>query len=152
MSERPESISKRIKKDKEALLEILSKTPIITLACEKTGVCRATFYRWKKEDAKFLKAADDAIEIGNLLINDLAESQLLSSIREGNLTGIIFWLKHHHPTYETRIEIKQAYDRSQEKLSKHQEQVLRQALKLTKIDNIEKLKGNANETKENNQL
>lgn len=150
MSDRFESLSKRIKKDKEALLEILSKTPIITLACEKTGVCRATFYRWKKEDAKFSKAADDAIGTGNLLINDLAESQLLSSIRDGNLTGIIFWLKHHHPSYETSIEIKQAYDRSQEKLSKHQEQVLKQALKLTSTDNISKLKGGANEDKKEN--
>ncbi len=152
MNKRPESISKRMKKEKEDLLEILSKTPIIALACEKTGVGRATFYRWKKEDAKFSKAADSAIETGSLLINDLAESQLLSSIRDGNLTGIIFWLKHHHPTYETRIEIKQAYDKSEEKLSKHQEQVLRQALKLTRIDNIEKLKGGANEDKEDNQL
>jgi len=153
MRDKTQSVSKRIKTDKEALVEQLSKTPIVTLACEKTGVGRATFYRWKKEDAKFSKAADDAIETGNLLINDLAESQLLSSIRDGNLTGIIFWLKHHHPSYETRIELRQAYDRSEEKLSKHQEQVLKQALKITSTDNIPKLKGGENEDKqEDNKL
>jgi hypothetical protein len=150
MSKRPQSISKRIKKDKEILIEQLAKTPIVTLACEKTGISRATFYRWKKDDSKFSNASNSAIAQGNLLINDIAESQLLSSIRDGNLTGIIFWLKNHHPSYETRIELRQAYDRNDEKLSKHQEKVLKRALKLTSIDNIPKLVGDTDgEEKEN---
>jgi len=151
VKKRSESVTKRMKKQKEALLELLTKTPIVTLVCEKTGVGRATYYRWKKEDSKFLKSADEAIENGNLLINDLAESQLLGAIRDGNMTAIIFWLKHHHPSYETRIELRQAYERSEEKLSKHQEQVLKQALKLTSINKTPKLKGGANEGKEDNQ-
>ena len=151
MSGKTESVAKRIKKDKEALLEQLSKTPIVTLVCEKTGVSRATFYRWKKEDAKFSNSADAAIATGNLLINDLAESQLLSSIRDGNLTGIIFWLKHHHPSYETRIELRQAYDRNEEKLSKHQGEIIKQALKITSIGMMPKLKREDNEEKENKQ-
>ena len=152
MRQKSESVAKRIKKEKIALLELLSKTPIVTLACEKTGVGRATYYRWKKEDAKFLKAADAAIEVGNLLINDLAESQLLSSIRDGNLTGIIFWLKHHHPSYETRIELRQAYDRTEEKLSKHQGEVIKQALKITSTGKIPKLKGGICDEKEDKQI
>ena len=136
-----ESVAKRMKKQKEALLELLTKTPIVTLVCEKTGVGRATYYRWKKEDSKFSKSAEEAIETGNLLINDLAESQLLGAIKDGNMTGIIFWLKSHHPSYKTKIELRQTYDRTDEKLSKHQEQVLKQALKFTSIDDISKLKG-----------
>ena len=151
MSGKTESVAKRIKKDKEILLEQLEKTPIVTLACEKIGVGRATFYRWKKEDSKFSSSADAAITYGNLLINDMAESQLLSSIRDGNLTGIIFWLKHHHPAYETRIELRQAYNRTEEKLSKHQEEIIKQALKITSINKIPRLKGGDNYEKEDKQ-
>ena len=143
------SIRGRIVKDKKLIIEQLSKTPIVTLVAEKTGIGRSTYYRWKKEDAKFSNAADAAIVTGNLLINDLAESQLLSSIRDGNLTGIIFWLKHHHPAYETRIELRQAYDRTEEKLSKHQEEIIKQALKITSTNKISKLKGGANEEEGN---
>ena len=142
------TIGSRIKKEKEILLERLAKTPIVSLACEKVGLARATYYRWRKADSRFARDADAAIAQGNLLINDMAESQLLSSIRDKNMTAIIFWLKHHHPSYETRIELRQAFGKSEEKLSKRQKEIIRQALKITSINKTLKLKG-SDEKKEN---
>ena len=131
MNEKLETVKKRIKKDKEILLEQLKKTPIVQLACEKTGIGRSTYYRWKKEDSRFASLADAAILEGSLLINDMAESQLLSAIRDKNMTAIIFWLKHHHPAYETRIEVRQAISRMEEKLTPRQEEIIKEALKIT---------------------
>jgi hypothetical protein len=35
----------------------------------------------------------------------MAESQLITAIKEGNLTGIIFWLKNHHRQYSPKLEV-----------------------------------------------
>ena len=99
------SIEKRQTKQKELILEQLKKTPVVQIACEKTGVGRATYYRWRKEDAEFAKIAGDAIQEGSMLINDMAESQLISAIKDKNLGAIIFWLKNHHPSYANKVEI-----------------------------------------------
>jgi hypothetical protein len=131
MNGKLETVKKRIKKDKELLLEQLKKTPIIQLACEKTAIGRTTYYRWRQEDRKFCALADAAISDGISLINDMAESQLLGSIRDGNMTGIIFWLKHHHRDYETRIEIRQKASELDDVLSKKQKKLARKALGLT---------------------
>ncbi|OGH13916.1 MAG: hypothetical protein A3H50_00030 [Candidatus Levybacteria bacterium RIFCSPLOWO2_02_FULL_37_10] len=48
---------------------------------------------------------DEALFEGNLLVNDMAESQLLSSIRDKNMTGIIFWLRNRHPNYASKVEL-----------------------------------------------
>ena len=131
------TIGKRIKKEKELILEQLKKTPIVQLACEKVGIARATYYRWKDADRKFSILAQEAILEGSRLVNDMAESQLLSAIRDGNMTGIIFWLKSHHPSYETRVEIRQAGFQADENLTKKQREVIRKALEATKIDKKE---------------
>ena len=99
------TIEKRQNKEKEILLERLKKTPIVQIACEKCGVGRATYYRWRKDDPKFANMADEALSEGSLLVNDMAESQLLQAIRNQNLGAIIFWLKHHHPSYANKLEV-----------------------------------------------
>jgi hypothetical protein len=68
-------------------------------------VGRATFYRWKKNDTQFADDADLAIHEGSQVINDMAESQLITAIKNGNLTGIIFWLKNHHKQYSPKLEV-----------------------------------------------
>jgi hypothetical protein len=90
-------------KDKKALVVQLRKTPIVQLACERAGVSRATYYRWRADDKIFARAADHAIAGGKFFINDLAESKLLQLIQGNNLTAIIFWLKNNHPIYATRV-------------------------------------------------
>jgi len=86
-------------KSKASFLECLKTTPIIQVACQKTGISRATYYRWRKEDEKFKTKSDSSLKEGTYLINDMAESQLISLIKEKNMTAIIFWLKHHHKDY-----------------------------------------------------
>ncbi len=120
-------------KDKNLVIEQLKKTPIVQLACEKTGVSRATFYRWSKEDPDFSQKTEEAISQGNLLVNDMAESQLMSAIRDKNLTAIIFWLKHHHSIYATRVEVLAKIKRDDEQLTSEQEELITRALKLAEL-------------------
>ena len=91
--------------DKQLLIEQLKKTPIIQVACEKTGIGRASFYRWKKEDSEFSQAVETAISDGVSLINEMAESQLISAIKDKNFSAIAYWLNHRHPAYANRIEV-----------------------------------------------
>jgi predicted DNA binding protein len=134
------SILERQKKEKDGLIEQLKKTPIIQYACEKASISRATYYRWHKDDKKFAEAADTALIEGSNLINDMAESQLIAAIKNQNMSGIIFWLKHHHPSYKTRIEL--ALDQKpHEELTPEQEEIVRKALRLaalTENDSIQK--------------
>jgi len=137
------TIEKRQKTAKEVLLEQLKKTPIIEVACQKVGIGRATYYRWRKEDEQFTQASDQAKGEGELLINDMAESQLISAIKEKNLTAIIFWLKNHHPTYGTKIEITTnkliGY-----KLSPEQEELVHKALDIYKSEQNPEVYGSNN--------
>src|SRR3989339_853814 len=95
----------KTKLQKASLVEQLKKTPIIQIACEKIGISRATYYRWRIADKSFKAKTDEALVAGSALINDMAESQLISAIRDQNMTAIIFWLKHHHRDYKTKVEI-----------------------------------------------
>jgi hypothetical protein len=90
---------------KEKLIEQLRKTPVVEVACKRQGIARATYYRWKKEDPQFAEKAELALQEGSELINDMAESKLISLIQEGNLTGIIFWLKNRHKKYSPKLEV-----------------------------------------------
>ena len=92
-------------KEKNLLLEMLKKIPIAIYACEKTGIARSTYYRWKKDDAKFSKLADEAIMEGVMLVNDIAENQLLSAIKNGIMPAITFWLRSHHASYTDKIQL-----------------------------------------------
>lgn len=94
-----------MKAKKQDLINQLKLTPVIEVACKKTGVSRATFYRWKKEDKKFAENAEFSLAEGSQLVNDMAESQLITSIKNGNMTGIIFWLKNHHRQYSPKLEV-----------------------------------------------
>lgn len=122
-----EAVTKRQVKNKAQLLEQFRKTPIIQLACEKAGIGRATFYRWKKEDPDFAQMAEEALGDGIRLMNDMAESKLLSSVKEGNLTGIIFWLKNRHEAYKTRVEISSAH-REEVTITDEQEEIIKRAI------------------------
>ncbi len=91
--------------NRSLIIKQLAKTPIVQIACEKVGIARSTYYRWRQADKEFAKKADQALQEGVELVNDMAESQLLSAIRDRNLTSIIFWLKHHHRAYTNKLEV-----------------------------------------------
>lgn len=121
------NITLRINEDKNLLLEHLEKTPIVQLACEKSGIGRSTYYRWIQNDIAFSKKAKKALQRGVLLMNDVAESQLLKGMKDGNMTAIIFWLKSRHSVYGNKIEIIDTPEK--EALTKAQREVIRRVLK-----------------------
>lgn len=127
------TIEKRQTKQKELILEQLKKTPIVHVACEKTNVGRATFYRWKKESAEFNNAANEALDEGIKLMNDFAESKVLSAIQDGNLTAAMYWLNHRHSAYGNKLEVSAGSKEADETLTPEQQAVVKKALVLTGI-------------------
>ncbi len=120
-------------KQKQLLIENFKKTPIVQLCCERSGVSRATYYRWRK-DGKFAKKADEALKEGVLFINDIAESQLLSSIKDKNLTAVIYWLKNRHLAYAEKIQLNGKVETST-KLTPEQKLIINKALALAAFNN-----------------
>ena len=131
---------------KKILIEQIKKTPVIQVACEKVGVSRATFYRWRKSDPKFADKADIALHEGSQMINDMAESQLISAIKEGNLTGIIFWLKNHHKQYSPKLEV--TTKNTEIPLTDEQKEIIRQSLNMAFSLNLEDTKDGNTDTKQ----
>lgn len=122
---------KKTEQTKNMLLEQLRKTPIVEAACQKVGISRMTFYRWKQDDAEFKKKADEAMSDGQLLVNDVAEGQLISAVRDRNLSAITYWLRHHHPSYANTLQVKHALH--DEELTPEQEALVREALRLASL-------------------
>lgn len=76
---------------KAKLLEALEKTlGIVTPACREVGVSRNTFYEYYKNDPVFKAAVDDINEI----TLDFVENSLLKAIKDGNVPGILFYMKY----------------------------------------------------------
>lgn len=127
------TIANRQNKEKIHVIQELKKTPIVQVACERAYISRATYYRWRNEDVNFASQADEALFEGCLLVNDLAESKLMSAIKDKNLTAIIFWLKHHHAKYTTRVEVTARLKNQNETLTPEQEALVTKALELASI-------------------
>ncbi len=122
-------IIKRQIKDKNLVIENLKRIPIVEVACNKSGVGRTTFYRWKKQDVDFSKQVDQAIDEGIKLINDMAESQLLTAIKEGDLKAVFYWLNHRHQAYLNKVELTGHLDHDY-KLTKEQEELITKAIQM----------------------
>ncbi|UMX47529.1 MAG: hypothetical protein L7H18_03715 [Candidatus Nealsonbacteria bacterium DGGOD1a] len=124
-----------MKKDKvkEAVIEQLRKIPIIEVACSKAGIGRTTFYRWKKEDQGFAELIDIALREGLAFVSDMAESQLISAIKDGQMPAIVFWLRNRHEDYKTKVEISGRINQADETLTPEQEATVREALRLAAL-------------------
>ncbi|MFA5050840.1 MAG: hypothetical protein WC499_01870 [Patescibacteria group bacterium] len=125
-------------KEKKLLLEHLSKTPIIEIACKQAGVSRATYYRLRNKSVDFRKAADSAMAEGILLINDMSEAQVISLIKEKNWSAISFWLKSHHHSYSDKVEISRRITGSLGELSPEEEKIIAEAMRLASGGAIKK--------------
>jgi hypothetical protein len=123
-------MSRNQAKDKKKLIEQLHKMPIVEAACQHLNMPRATYYRWRLSDLKFAEACDKAIEQSCGMVSDIAESQLISAIKEKNMTAIIFWLKHHHPRYTARLLLEGRIRHETEILTPEQEDLVLRALTL----------------------
>ena len=126
-------------KAKKLIIEQLKKMPIIQVACEKTHIARASFYRWKKDNKKFAKEVEEAIAEGEAMITDLSEVQLINLVRDKEFHAIQLWLRSHHPKYTTKIEVSGKIN-SDEPLTKAQKETIRQALKLSSLRDHENKK------------
>lgn len=121
------TIEQRQDGQKTLLIEQLRRTPIIQVACEKIGVGRASYYRWRKDDEDFAKACDEAMTEGVELVSDLAESKLINAIKEQNHGAISFWLRHRHPAYAEKLQIRAKVE-TDTSLTPEQEELVRRAL------------------------
>ncbi len=122
---------------KKRFLEHLRKVPIIQVACEKSGVSRATIYRWRDKEKKFRKELEKALAEGEALVNDMSESQLITLIREKNFQAVSFWLRHRHQKFRERIEVT-ARTEKRDALTPEQKRVVKQALRLASLSNKNK--------------
>ena len=109
----------------------LKKIPIVTVACEKSGISRNSVYRWRREDKDFAKHMEEAMAEGEELVSDMSESQLLTMIKEKNFSAVRYWLSHRSPKYKHKVEVTTKAD--DETLSEDQAEIVRQALRLGNI-------------------
>lgn len=128
------TIKTRQESDKTLLIDQLRKTPIVSIACEKTGIGRTSYYRWRDEDKDFATLADKSLAEGILLMNDMAESQLLTAIKEGNITSVFYWLNHRHKAYSNKLEINGSIETKNRELSEEQMGQIKKALHLFNKD------------------
>ncbi|HLD34660.1 MAG TPA: phBC6A51 family helix-turn-helix protein [Patescibacteria group bacterium] len=125
------TIEARQEKYKKLVIEQLKKIPIIEVACQKVSISRASFYRWKLDDKEFTAAVEEAITEGTALVSDLAESQLLNAIKNGNLTGIIFWLKNRNRHYGDKVELSGRVEHLQKReLTPEEKELIEKSLRL----------------------
>ena len=84
-----EQSERRKEKQKKDILKALKNTMgNVSLSCEKVGISRFAFYRWRDEDPEF----DKAVEEINERTLDFVESKLMQGIQDGNARMIIFFL------------------------------------------------------------
>ena len=89
----------KLEKQKQLLLEQLRIVPIVELAVKRTGISRATFYRWCSEDEAFKTDTENAKVDGIENINDMSEAQLIGMMKEKKYQATALWLKHNHPRF-----------------------------------------------------
>jgi hypothetical protein len=97
---------KKIRKDrvtaikKKLCLQIREKSSgVVSVACEKTDISRATFYNWKRDDKEFDKEIERIISERN----DIAEDILwgLVSLKKHS-PSVHYYLDRRHPLYKPR--------------------------------------------------
>jgi len=123
---------------KKQLIEILEKNPILQPACDRCGIGRSTFYRWKQEDKAFAKDVDKAIVEGRILVSELAESKLMSAIKSENLGAIRYWLTNNDPRYSNKLELDGHLLVTDTELTPEQEASIRKALLFTEPEEGDK--------------
>ncbi|HRH23348.1 MAG TPA: phBC6A51 family helix-turn-helix protein [Candidatus Magasanikbacteria bacterium] len=131
------SIARRQAREKQALLEQLTRTPTIEVACQKVGIARATFYRWRKASKQFAQDVEEAQQRGREFITDVAESNLIALIGEKKFEAIRLWLTNHSPRFANKLELSGTVNHTDVPLTKEQKAIVRQALKLSSLNTYE---------------
>src|SRR3989344_513676 len=126
---RARTIERRQGKMRQALLDQLERTPIIELACDKVGVSRTTFYRWIHASKTFAAAVEKSLTVGREFINDLAESQVITLVRQGEIKALRLWLQHNSARYANKLELSGTIDTKELPMTKAEKALRLQALK-----------------------
>ncbi len=87
-------------KTKKKLLDEIQKFGNVFLSCQKFGIDKATYYRWKEKDEKFKIEAEKAEDMGRENIGEVAEYGLLQNIKEKNQRAIEFALVNVSKKYK----------------------------------------------------
>ena len=85
--------------EQNKFIEYLRETPLVSFACKKTGIARATYYRWHKDNKYFRDQVELVLHQGRKNINDLAEATLIKMIKGENFNATRFWLQHNSKRY-----------------------------------------------------
>lgn len=121
---REETVAKRIREDKQRLLEELEKNPVVRVACSRANLGKDFYYEHRRLDPEFRARAEAALQEGRDLMADAAESQLFKKVKEGDRTSIIFTLKNlRRSTYSDRI----VYERREDALTPERERQIAEA-------------------------
>lgn len=116
---------------KKAILEQLRKIPVIQICCERVGISRQTFYRYRDSDEDFRKAVAEAVAEGEAFITDLSEGQLISMVRDKNFQAVQLWLRKHHHRYADKVEISGEIEHKEKReLSPEEKELIKKALRL----------------------
>ena len=125
------------KEQKKMVLEELKKTPIIQFVCQKYNVPRSTFYRWMRNE-KFKKDVKGALTNGYDVINDLAISQLINKIKNGDSSMIKYWLMCKHPDFmDDRHVSRVIIERRENPMTPERAEQIRKAIEKWKKDTTE---------------
>lgn len=87
---------------KEKLLKEIEKSGNVYLSCMKTGIDKATFYRWRKDDKQFGKKATEAIKRGRENNCEIAEHALMMNVKEKKMDAIKYVLSHQSKIYKPK--------------------------------------------------
>ncbi len=128
-----QAIKIRQGKLKQALLDQLRRLPIREVAYEKVGVSRMTCSRWRKVSKKFADEMDEATNEGREFINGLAESQVISLIRQGKLEAARLWLQHNSPRYANKLELSGTVATKEAPMTKEEKALHLQALRYSSL-------------------
>lgn len=95
--------------NKKQFLEELRNIPVISVACQKIGISRMTYYRWVKQFKQFKKDVEAAMETGNQNICDIAETTLINCLKDEdkNLQAAKFILSSVSKKYRNKLEVNQ---------------------------------------------
>lgn len=131
---RKETVGIATKFLKEKVTEFLTEIPVAKYAYSKARVLKATYYKWRKIEERFRYASDEAIIQGKISINDLAKSQIVKKIQEGNITAAIFWLKNNDPDFNPKVVLE--IQRKEESLSDNQIKEIKTAMLRVGLANV----------------
>ncbi|MBP9772804.1 MAG: hypothetical protein KBD26_03150 [Candidatus Pacebacteria bacterium] len=74
----------------------------MSAVCKEIDISRQSISRWLKEDPEFKKEYEECMSQGIENVNDLATSQTINHIKQGDIGMIKYWLSHNDPKFTKR--------------------------------------------------